>query len=145
MANRNLDTEHQFLEEEQAVKSNGAFIYKSEDGAETIQLDNYLADYKEWLIENGIVKVVPECWEDEWKMKMDELPTMYKDSIKIEFDIENDVLTDVLNDNNILGLSHASEEKGKIALHVVDDWTLDSAITVKSICQEFGYQCFIVE
>jgi len=83
--------------------------------------------------------------ENEWKMKMGELPRMCKSSIDINFNIENDILVDVLNDSNIPGLSHAAEEKGKIAIHIVDSWTLDSAIKVKSICSEFGYECFIVE
>jgi len=56
VTNRNLEDEHQFLEEEKAVQRDGAFIYTSEDGTEIIQLDNYLADYKDWLIEKGILK-----------------------------------------------------------------------------------------
>lgn len=54
---RDLKVEHEFLNQEQAVKTeNGVFLYVSEDGSEMIQLDNYLADYREWLIKRGVVK-----------------------------------------------------------------------------------------
>ncbi len=58
MTKRILNIEHKFLKEEQAVKINGSFIYKSQDGTETILLDHFLSDFKEWLIERGIVERV---------------------------------------------------------------------------------------
>jgi hypothetical protein len=34
----------------------GAFIYKSTNGNSSIALDSFLRSYRDWLIDNGIVK-----------------------------------------------------------------------------------------
>ncbi len=54
-----LKTERLFLEEMEAVKDeNGKYLYKSRNADEILLLDFYLKDYKDWLIENGIVKLL---------------------------------------------------------------------------------------
>jgi hypothetical protein len=54
-----LKNERLFLEENDSLKNaNGAYLYKSESGNDILLLDYYLKDYKDWLIENGIVKLV---------------------------------------------------------------------------------------
>ena len=58
----------------------------------------------------------------------------------IDYDLEMDELDDVLNENNIQGLSHASIERGKVMLYVLsDDWTDSSLELVHEVCRDFGY------
>lgn len=72
----------------------------------------------------------------------------------IQYDIEKDELLDVLNDNEIQGLSFAAmhqtiDETGnirtedKVVLFVVHGWNEASHELVKGICRDFGYECFV--
>ena len=54
-----LKTERLFLEEMEAVKNeNGKYLYKSINEDEILLLDFYLKDYKDWLVQNGMVKLL---------------------------------------------------------------------------------------
>lgn len=51
------EIEVKFLEENQAVKNeHGVYLFISQNGQDRISLDFYLLEYKNWLIENKIVK-----------------------------------------------------------------------------------------
>lgn len=39
------------------INENGVYHYESKDGVHILSLDHYLAEYKEWLIENNHVKL----------------------------------------------------------------------------------------
>ena len=60
MDNRLLEmvkTERKFLEQQEAEKTEaGVYVFTSSNGNEHISLDFYLLEYKQWLIENKIVK-----------------------------------------------------------------------------------------
>jgi len=50
--------EVQFLNEEGGEKNeHGAYCYQSQNGNHLISLDMFLASYKQWLIDNNIVKL----------------------------------------------------------------------------------------
>jgi hypothetical protein len=54
-----LKTERLFLEEMEAVKNeNGKYLYKSTNEDEILLLDFYLKHYKDWLVQNGMVKLL---------------------------------------------------------------------------------------
>ncbi len=54
-----LKTERLFLEEMEAVKDErGSYLYKSRNADDILLLDFYLKEYKDWLVENGIVKLL---------------------------------------------------------------------------------------
>lgn len=59
----NLDdlvkTERQFLKENKAEKNEkDVYVFTSENGYEHISLDFYLKEYKDWLVEKGIIKIL---------------------------------------------------------------------------------------
>lgn len=45
-------------ETEMEKNENGQYIYKSTNGASSVNLPYILLDYKQWLIENNILKTV---------------------------------------------------------------------------------------
>ncbi len=54
-----LKTERLFLEEMEAVKDEkGSYLYKSRNADDILLLDFYLKEYKDWLVENGVVKLL---------------------------------------------------------------------------------------
>lgn len=51
------EVERSFLEEKECCKNkHGVYLFISANGHERISLDYFLHEYKEWLIENKIVK-----------------------------------------------------------------------------------------
>lgn len=51
-----VKTEREFLAEMETEKNdNDVYLFISENGKEHLSLDLYLLDYKQWLIEKGIV------------------------------------------------------------------------------------------
>lgn len=55
--NELVKTERKFLEEQETIKNeHDVYVFTSYNGMEIISLDFYLLDYKNWLIENKILK-----------------------------------------------------------------------------------------
>lgn len=51
-----VKTEREFLNEMEAEKNNNdVYVFTSQNGKEHISLDYYLLEYKQWLIEKGIL------------------------------------------------------------------------------------------
>ena len=54
-----LESEHEFLTENDTIKNeHGAYLYASKCGHDQLLMDFFLKDYKDWLVENGIVKLI---------------------------------------------------------------------------------------
>jgi hypothetical protein len=52
-----LKHEIKYLKENDAeVNEYGAYVYTSKNGSHSLRLDLFLRDFRDWLIENGIVK-----------------------------------------------------------------------------------------
>ena len=53
-----VKTENEFLVETECEKNeNGAYVFTSANGHESLLLDFFLMDYKNWLEEKGLIKV----------------------------------------------------------------------------------------
>ena len=54
-----VKTETKFLKEKDCEKNeNGIYVYKSANEADNLRLDCFLNEYKSWLEEKGLIKIL---------------------------------------------------------------------------------------